>query len=131
MKQTLQQMIEELIETGLGQDDDLQVRSYSGRGMYGKECLAVTADDGLAALQLIAWEAGKQGIEMPRHIRQDSMGLGVVLYWPEVDFKTTGEYKEYAEGDSCVFCGKELDAEGYCTNPACTPIEEEFQAKGV
>jgi hypothetical protein len=56
-----------------------ETRSYSGRGMFGKECLAVTADsdrDVFAAIEPAEIKAA----------RIDSMGRRVVAYWPAVAF---------------------------------------------
>lgn len=61
---------------------DLGVRTdYSGRGMYGATCFALTGDfdDLFQAVQAAAIEVGEI-IPTPR---RDSMGLGSVWYWPE------------------------------------------------
>lgn len=54
-----------------------RVRSYSGRGMYGEECIAVVCDDAGDAVH----EAGALGPPKPR---TDSMGRGEVAYWPGI-----------------------------------------------
>jgi len=71
-----------------------ETRAYSGRGMYGKECLAFTADSetsGFAVaadLMEAALDAGEDFIapviEAMRGIRTDSLGLGTVFYFPSV-----------------------------------------------
>jgi len=51
-----------------------RVRSYSGRGMYGRECIAVRTD---WPEDLIA-DAGVAGA------RTDSMGRSSIVYWPAI-----------------------------------------------
>ena len=75
--------LQQFLETELA----LKVRSYSGRGMFGKTCLAVHAP-GEGALQDICYEAGEAGITVPR-ASIDSLGKGVVIYWPKVPFETS------------------------------------------
>lgn len=81
-KRSLQDLILDLANDGA----EFRCRSYSGRGMCGKECLAVVCDDPLLALQVISYEAGSEGIHMPTNIRQDSMGTQYVVYWPGEPF---------------------------------------------
>lgn len=50
---------------------------YSGRGMYGAQCLAVVCDDPDACLEV----AGSKGI---RGGVVDSMGLSYIVYWPRL-----------------------------------------------
>lgn len=54
-------------------------RSYSGRGMYGKECVGVTIRDKSDLIDLAdaAKIAGKPCT--------DDMGLGTIAYWPNVE----------------------------------------------
>lgn len=72
-------------------DDEFTIReSYSGRGMYGKTCPAVTLRTPdlrlpfLVALAVAMAEAGRgdDAIELGGTLADDA-GLGVVLYWPE------------------------------------------------
>lgn len=68
--------------------------SYSGRGMYGKRCLAYTTDDysdtqfspmmlGVEAVGIIGYE---DAARMARNMRTDSMGLGQVIYFPSIEY---------------------------------------------
>ena len=59
-------------------------RSYSGRGMYGKQCVSVSGDN------VSAWEVARalwynnfeeDDLDVPEP-RSDSLGLEIVLYWP-------------------------------------------------
>jgi hypothetical protein len=96
-----------------GDVGDVAVRSYSGRGMYGRNCVAVEIDDnaeawsigfGFALAEVIADEAGGDRgdyevrgeyegsigawVDQDEHtnVRTDSMGRGLVLYWPDTSF---------------------------------------------
>lgn len=50
---------------------------YSGRGMYGTECVGIVTGN---PNEIIAM-AGKRGI---RGAVTDSMGKGTIVYWPKV-----------------------------------------------
>jgi len=85
----------------------LRPRNYSGRGMYGKECIACSPDSsesGFSA-QMIESAIDKFGsdsvevsiaIEMMKRTSTDSMGLGWVCYWPSVDWEgpTEDEFED-------------------------------------
>jgi hypothetical protein len=78
-------LLREVYEVG---DFALTVRSYSGRGMFGKECVAVETDLdawtlALAMADINNGELDLFGLGKPR---QDSMGLGTVLYWPHMEW---------------------------------------------
>lgn len=83
-----------------------QPRSYSGRGMYGSECLGVVVDDpiefvldlfwSMSALKVILSPNGdiheldtdiEQLVDALRHSRTDSMGLSTILYWPRIKWE--------------------------------------------
>jgi len=68
------------------------VRSYSGRGMYGKSCLGVTMRRGeLSEFDLGVLLAGHQEeysgnfspIPKPS---TDNMGLDMIAYWPSIPY---------------------------------------------
>lgn len=116
------------------EDYGLSVRSYSGRGMSGRECLAVEAGDRelLKAVFDIGYDLGHEAGEVEAHpnrsdcgpdplddlskkqqdlkvalrdMRQDSMGLGVVTYFPRVEFFDTAEGDEpEKDDDECSDC---------------------------
>lgn len=84
----LQQLIE---------DCDYPTRSYSGRSMYGKECLAFTLDSGqspmAAVADIMAYAAEDIEGDTVEHCRaafekarSDSMGHGMVIYFPHLDY---------------------------------------------
>lgn len=77
------------------EDLGYDTRSYSGRSMYGKECLAITVEDITKAIWEIAYALGSENalaedhheeIPQPKGIRWDSMGLQYVIYWPNVPY---------------------------------------------
>jgi hypothetical protein len=66
--------------------------TYSGRAMYGKTCLGVTFPSGamLAELYFFVGRFAERTEEYEHFVclpqeRQDSMGLGTIVYWPEVE----------------------------------------------
>ena len=54
-------------------------RDYSGRGMYGETCASIRCERG--ADKRIIEKAAAQGIE---GARVDSLGMGLVVYWPRL-----------------------------------------------
>lgn len=70
-------------------------RAYSGRGMGGKECLAVDLDGSAATLWAGLYEGAPLLRESQneviakaiRNSREDSMGRGIVVYFPGVPFE--------------------------------------------
>lgn len=75
--------------------DDINIRSYSGRCMFGKECLGLVCDDigeVLNVIFLMTQKASAQSKEflledmetMIQNTCQDSMGRGIIVYWPDV-----------------------------------------------
>ena len=65
------------------QDAGYEPRSYSGRNMYGARCVGVTlANTGMM------WEMGHKiarGGEWSAP-RTDSMSLGIIAYWPDINW---------------------------------------------
>lgn len=67
-----------------------QTRTYSGRGMYGKECLAVSLHDVSEQefyADLIEKTDGsdaKQVSSALRNARMDNLGRGTILYFPSI-----------------------------------------------
>jgi len=62
---------------------------YSGRGMYGVECPGVEADSVthlFAMFVNLAVENEEMARELARGARMDSMGTGVICYWPSVRY---------------------------------------------
>lgn len=64
-----------------------RVRSYSGRCMYGRECLAIVCDHATDCIEAAAAE-GFRGAS------QDSLGLRVIVYWPRMEIPEGFEIEE-------------------------------------
>jgi hypothetical protein len=95
---------------------ELIPRSYSGRGMYGKQCVGVTLDGDGSSFQLGAAvsaaffdldedEALDNIADLARlRVCEDSMGRGVIVYWPSVEWPADVEEEDEdhdCEGPSC------------------------------
>ncbi len=93
-------------------DIGLEVRSYSGRGMYGAECIGVTGSNThqiLAQIIIGLAEMGDEGLDAAEHftregaVKSDSMGLDGIVYFPRLPWM-----------EECDCCG---DYE--CTKTSC------------
>ena len=109
-KSTLQRMIEKA---------GFQCRSYSGRGMFGKTCLAVEVDSlGVFFAELVlALDGSKAHTEVfdgLTTMQTDSMGMGRVLYFSNLPYvgdplcEECGEDEPWRENDQ--LCGRCLAA---------------------
>lgn len=86
---------------------EYEPRSYSGRGMHGKECVGITCDNpNEVILDIIQAQAENDPtevselIDMLRKSSQDSMGRSSIIYWPKIAWPAdleSGEDDE--EGD--------------------------------
>lgn len=78
-----QTLVDAAYEADLDED---AIRNYSGRAMYGADCFGLVVDNlGQAFDFLLALiEQGEHAEDWARTARQDSMGLGTVIYWPSV-----------------------------------------------
>ena len=99
-------------------------RKYSGRGMYGKECLAVTVEnptnffiDLTVEIFSICEDIGEDPyrfIEKLKNHRLDSMGRSAtVVYWPSLAWDDSFKSRE-----ACKECDayETLNEEGLCYN---------------
>lgn len=85
------------------EDAGYDTRSYSGRGMYGKTCFAVSTHDIVGRFiscimqvygcicsdsndDSVAMDARDEVERAMSHLQSDSMGLGRVYYWPGVPY---------------------------------------------
>ncbi len=76
MRATVSQLIDELWEAGY------EARSYSGRGMFGKECVSIHAN------QDDLWKVARSlshDLNIPTP-NIDQLGLGIVIYWPSYEW---------------------------------------------
>lgn len=67
------------------------VRSYSGRGMYGRSCLGVETDDlgdlFAAVLEELEGEEDTQDVQLAfKSMRTDALGRGTIVYFPAVAY---------------------------------------------
>jgi hypothetical protein len=62
-------------------------RSYSGRGMFGKQCVSVNLDD-IGQLFRVGQSVAKLEVTISSP-RIDNMGRGVVAYWPHEPWSET------------------------------------------
>jgi hypothetical protein len=80
--------LQAILEEAFGE----QVRSYSGRGMYGRECLALDTDKEagevfVAVLEAIEGEHDTTELQNAfQDMRSDQMGMGRIFYWPAVAY---------------------------------------------
>jgi hypothetical protein len=69
----------------LANDNDFTVRSYSGRGMMGKECLGITTNGSVFSIGLALGSSEVlEYIFASTGVREDSMGRGTVVYFPSL-----------------------------------------------
>ena len=67
--------------------------TYSGRGMYGKQCCGITTDDPYKICLLL----GSKGLDPETDIRVDNMGLSTIIYFPRIQLTKDVEFDE--DGD--------------------------------
>lgn len=96
--------LQEIVE-----DAGFETQSYSGRGMYGKKCLSFNLESGenefdvfLSISESIQSyvESHDDGLELeditPHFMgaKSDSMGLGIVIYFPEIEWEEIEDQEE-------------------------------------
>jgi ribosome-binding factor A len=100
--------LQKLIESS---DTELKIRSYSGRGMFGKQCLGIDVERGqsigdvfAAILEGVANDdsvLNGQGLEEAaeafRNMSSDNMGLGTIYYFPNVRYIEDEEQDDLEE----------------------------------
>jgi hypothetical protein len=94
-------------------ESDYQVRSYSGRGMYGDTCLAVTIRGNLFELfaQVLRVLDGdrtnltEEVADAFSMARQDDMGRGTVVYFPGVKYvEAASDEEDESDPEACPGC---------------------------
>ena len=80
---SLQLISEALTEADLA--ESAVYTNYSGRGMYGKECLGIVGSLGELLQFVLAMESLGQDTTWVQNVRQDSMGLDSIFYWPSIE----------------------------------------------
>mgnify|MGYP003533288648 FL=1 len=95
------------------EDTGYSVRSYSGRGMYGKSCLGFETTRYQNSIQAVAEIIGNLAetcrfdeelelqdfIEMFSDVQQDSLGLGQIIYFPDIAWEKDWEESDTEEED--------------------------------
>jgi hypothetical protein len=101
-------MLQEILESLIGEAGEYKVGEYSGRSMYGRKCLAVyTTNDSIHSFEL--------GVRVGRvaalsnsfcdledamlDTKEDSFGFNSVVYWPRVPYISYDESDEDGDGD--------------------------------
>ena len=86
-KTELDALVEAVYEISSGED---HVMSYSGRFMYGRICVAIETDDAVSCGMRLVHHLMESGCEslaldlIENTPRTDSLGMGTVLYWPDL-----------------------------------------------
>jgi hypothetical protein len=82
-------ILQEILESVEGQD----IRSYSGRGMNGRECLGVVVPDINSFLKVVLVATldedfdkslGQDIIDAIDNMKEDSMGRDTIVYFPDI-----------------------------------------------
>ena len=94
------------------ENSDYEARSYSGRGMYGRNCLGITCENPLSCILDILFNADSNTVEdvielLRKDCRQDNMGLDMIVYFPNIkwdeyeaaDYYTDDEEEEENDPD--------------------------------
>jgi len=92
----MRELVEMIRDAAEDMGDEVRFRdSYSGRGMYGRECVGVVgSEDSCMALvgeviKRMHYEANpavdfSQAVDLIMNISRDSMGRSMILYWPQL-----------------------------------------------
>lgn len=92
-------------------DAYFEPRSYSGRAMYGRRCVGVTVDSDKVlsvGARLVAavlddsddpFAIAEEYAELMDKARSDSMGLDMIIYWPDVAWPADEDEDEEADDD--------------------------------
>lgn len=110
-----------------------EARDYSGRAMFGDRCLAFTTEQGTSELRafadMIDETAGDlEQIEVlskaMRNARVDSMGLGLVIYFPAFEYDEQEDDEDDEEGPESPSNGKGTeDEEDECATCADLAVQ--------
>lgn len=85
--------------------DGEDIMSYSGRCMYGAQCLGVTFSGwgDVFNFAMLIGTCDEALVEMLSSPSYDSMGLGVVVYWPRIAVPNSVIASEAADDDEDAF----------------------------
>jgi len=88
-------MLNKYLKQAIDAIQDGELRSYSGRGMYGSECVGLVVNH-IAEFTIIVAQAavfaemneeGEDFVLEVGDVEMDSMGKGMVFYWRSHTFK--------------------------------------------
>lgn len=71
------EIVQKIVEVASDTGSDLR-SDYSGRGMFGALCYGIDGQDEVEILMAV----GAAGLPRPKI---DSMGMGVIVYWPQIE----------------------------------------------
>lgn len=98
---------------------EFKAQKYSGRGMYGSECVGFTAKSEIKAVAKIVLETVNIGgwsgeldediasiCEALEDAQTDSMGLDTIIYFPRIQWP-----EDVSEGEAveCLACGEQVE----------------------
>ena len=93
----------EIIEDAISHvDGDGEMYSYSGRGMFGRQCLGIDFDSMSDAFRFALLIEDEDLAVMLSQPRFDNMGLGIVIYWPNVEAPEGLDEDEDEDEDALV-----------------------------
>jgi len=77
-------------------DTGIDYHSYSGRGMFGDRCLAITCGNPFAAIgEIVKFVESVDDIQLIGSLisgaKTDSLGREYVLYFPDVEYSDTSK----------------------------------------
>lgn len=92
------------------EDDDLGVfRTYSGRGMYGRECVGlVISNSEMFEVAMVVGQWLTDNVvdydlsDAFKNARTDSMGRSMIVYWPSIAIEAAGPDDEADEMDRII-----------------------------
>lgn len=84
--------LEEILEVcdRAGIHEDAVMSDYSGRGMYGKECLAIRMDSLGDLLAFVSELGGNFITDDFFAVASDDFGYSTVYYWPDIQINAEG-----------------------------------------
>ena len=94
--------LQEILEYVFGEN---RVNSYSGRSMYGRECLSVSGNDltiGQVVSAIMEETEEDDRYEMAKVVEKmawDSMGYGIVVYFPDVPYVQSEDAEDESEDE--------------------------------
>ena len=87
--------LQQLLKSACEDSGEVNFRNtYSGRGMYGRQCVGITGsrDDCMRVIASVICElhnmdnsAFEEEVEELLGSDQDSMGYDIILYWPQLE----------------------------------------------